>query len=602
MIIKSMTATFGKLENAALELQPGLNVIAAPNEWGKSTWCAFLEAMLYGIDTRSRSTKTTLSEKEHFQPWSGRPMEGRIDLIHNGRSITIQRRTAGRVPLGSFAAFETETGLPIPELTAENCGILLLGVERSVYRRTGFIRLEELPVTEDEALRRRLNALVTTGDESGTADLLAGKLKELKRRCRYNRTGLIPQAEAELAECRRNQAELTRLHQRQENLTNALSRYERELAGLRNHAAALDAANLADARQAAEQARIRLEDCRRDCADLPSPEETENALSKGYALQQRLQELALAPEQKNKRKNTGISWKLLLFLGLFALVLALLGLGTWGYVIALGLLLGAAYCFARPAAPQDDSRDTLRREVLELTGDADLNAYLTRWQSVADRRDALHRAEQEARQAEQLLSRMPPARPFDADDLTLSREETHRRIETAQSQIQQLRFDLGKCRGELAAFDGFQNREDALTRRLAELRKTEAALELALATLEEAQLRLQRRFAPRIAAQAQELFSQLTGGRYEELTLDRDLSLSARAAGETTLRSPRWRSSGTADQLYLSVRLAAVQALIPEAPLVLDEALARFDPERQKNAIKVLEALPNQVILFTTHP
>ena len=163
MIIKSMTATFGKLENATLELQPGLNVIAAPNEWGKSTWCAFLEAMLYGIDTRSRSTKTTLSEKEHFQPWSGRPMEGRIDLIHNGRSITIQRRTAGRVPLGSFAAFETETGLPIPELTAENCGIQLLGVERSVYRRTGFIRLEELPVTEDEA---RMFAVLANQTES----------------------------------------------------------------------------------------------------------------------------------------------------------------------------------------------------------------------------------------------------------------------------------------------------------------------------------------------------------------------------------------------------------------------------------------------------
>ena len=42
MKIYSMTATFGKLENQTLTLQPGLNVISAPNEWGKSTWCAFL--------------------------------------------------------------------------------------------------------------------------------------------------------------------------------------------------------------------------------------------------------------------------------------------------------------------------------------------------------------------------------------------------------------------------------------------------------------------------------------------------------------------------------------------------------------------------------
>lgn len=48
MRIYQMTATFGKLEHETLTLEPGLNVIHAPNEWGKSTWCAFLLAMLYG--------------------------------------------------------------------------------------------------------------------------------------------------------------------------------------------------------------------------------------------------------------------------------------------------------------------------------------------------------------------------------------------------------------------------------------------------------------------------------------------------------------------------------------------------------------------------
>ena len=49
MKIKTMTATFGKLQRERLTLEPGLNVITAPNEGGKSTWCAFLKAMFYGI-------------------------------------------------------------------------------------------------------------------------------------------------------------------------------------------------------------------------------------------------------------------------------------------------------------------------------------------------------------------------------------------------------------------------------------------------------------------------------------------------------------------------------------------------------------------------
>ena len=112
MRIYSMTATFGKLEHETLTLKPGLNVIQAPNEWGKSTWCAFLLAMLYGLDTRAKSTKGSLADKERYAPWSGSPMEGRLEVEWQGRPITIERRTRGRVPLGEFRAYETDSGIP----------------------------------------------------------------------------------------------------------------------------------------------------------------------------------------------------------------------------------------------------------------------------------------------------------------------------------------------------------------------------------------------------------------------------------------------------------------------------------------------------------
>ena len=113
MKILSMTATFGKLQNQTLTLKPGLNVIHAPNEWGKSTWCAFLVTMLYGLPPRERNTKDALSDKEHYTPWSGAPMSGSMNIEWNGRAITIQRRSKGRTPMGEFYAFETDTGIAI---------------------------------------------------------------------------------------------------------------------------------------------------------------------------------------------------------------------------------------------------------------------------------------------------------------------------------------------------------------------------------------------------------------------------------------------------------------------------------------------------------
>ena len=218
MRIYKMTATFGKLENQTLTLEPGLNILSAPNEWGKSTWCAFLATMLYGLDTREKTTKTTLAVKERYAPWSGAPMSGRIDLQWNGRDITIERWTKGRTPMGEFRAYETESGLPVNELTGANCGETLLGVEKSVFLRSGFIRLSDLPVTADESLRRRLNALVTTGDESGAADELGQKLKDLKNKVRYNRSGLLPQAEAQRSELQAKLLELETLHSQSERL------------------------------------------------------------------------------------------------------------------------------------------------------------------------------------------------------------------------------------------------------------------------------------------------------------------------------------------------------------------------------------------------
>ena len=55
MIIRSIKASFGGLHDAELALKPDLNVIEAPNEAGKSTLCAFIRTMLYGIDTSKRA-------------------------------------------------------------------------------------------------------------------------------------------------------------------------------------------------------------------------------------------------------------------------------------------------------------------------------------------------------------------------------------------------------------------------------------------------------------------------------------------------------------------------------------------------------------------
>lgn len=701
MKIYSMTATFGKLEHEVLTLKPGLNIIEAPNEWGKSTWCAFLVTMLYGLDTRAKTTKAALADKERFAPWSGAPMSGRIDLNWNGRDITIERSSKGRTPMGVFRAFETATGIEVTELTATNCGQQLLGVERSVFTRSAFLRFSDLPVTQDDALRHRLNALVTTGDESGAAEALGQKLRDLKNHCRYNRSGLLPQAEADRDALEKSITErdalaerAARLQQRQQALTEQIAQLENHKAALRYAAAREDAQRVETAEAACDQAQRRCRHLQTLCGELPDQQQARQAVERLDALHQDMAALQAreqmlppmpgipatpacfagvrpedAPAQAEQDRAALEALQLppkpklagLILLGsaiAIAAILAALLVTPWlGASLLIGefavLLLivnqnsrhknrlaeyqkqkaaialrygdmapsqwvAAAYRYAAAWDSYGRSLELLRqqREQIDASRDAihlRLKALSGRsrsqWQEIIAAWEDLEQARITAAQAQQHLQTLRSvvktvAAPALPDTLTYPEEETNRLLICAMQEQKHLEHELGQCSGQLERLGNaatLTKELEKVQRRIHALEQTNDALEQALTTLTAARQELQRRFAPRITHRAQELFGKLTGDRYDRYVLAEDLSVQAGARGEDVLHSQQWRSDGTVDQLYLALRLAVAGELIPDAPLVLDDALVRFDDERLKAALQILsrEAQDKQVILFT---
>ena len=127
MQIHRLTATFGKLREQTLELQDGLNILQAPNETGKSTWCAFLLAMFYGVNTSERNRAGFLADKTRYAPWSGASMSGRLDCRVGDDTLSLFRTTRRQTaPMGEFQALYAGTADPVPGLTGSNCGDALL--------------------------------------------------------------------------------------------------------------------------------------------------------------------------------------------------------------------------------------------------------------------------------------------------------------------------------------------------------------------------------------------------------------------------------------------------------------------------------------------
>lgn len=105
------------------------------------------------------------------------------------------------------------------------------------------------------------------------------------------------------------------------------------------------------------------------------------------------------------------------------------------------------------------------------------------------------------------------------------------------------------------------------------------------------------------------MFSTLTLGRYRELRIDHEgasprlLGLCEDGAGVVEVDQ---MSEGASDQLFLALRLAAVEQALAAGvrlPFLADDLFVNFDDARARAGLQVLAELARstQVLMFTHH-
>lgn len=152
----------------------------------------------------------------------------------------------------------------------------------------------------------------------------------------------------------------------------------------------------------------------------------------------------------------------------------------------------------------------------------------------------------------------------------------------------------------LGMVDKLRSKAQLLQEELDDLYLREQALELAREALSTAHSQLERVYAPQLTGLAGEYLQKLTGGRYDALIMGKDWQLQVREQASGLARPLASLSSGTRDQVWLSLRLSMAKLLLPaDAPLVLDDALLTFDETRTAAALEVLLQSHRQVLLFS---
>ena len=162
--------------------------------------------------------------------------------------------------------------------------------------------------------------------------------------------------------------------------------------------------------------------------------------------------------------------------------------------------------------------------------------------------------------------------------------------------------------GNDAASRAAAARQDALAE-MREVTEQYTRVRVAALLLQWAIDRYRREKQAPLLKRAGQLFATLTGGSFSSLRVDFDDQDRALLTGvrpdDVTVPVPGM-STGTADQLYLALRIASVTDFLdraPPLPFVADDLFINFDDERAAAGFRVLGQLgtATQVLFFTHH-
>lgn len=582
---------FGKFHDRTISFNDGINIIYGKNEAGKSTLHTFIRGMLFGIERgRGRAAKNDLYTK--YEPWENSgTYEGWLRLEKDGTIYRIERRF--RKENKSLKIINETKGLE-EEATPAFVSSLLDGLTETMYNNT--ISIGQLKSATEDGMVTELKNYIANMNTTGNISLNITKATAfLRNQKRSLEAGLIPEASREftslLAEIRNVEAEI------------AGPEYENQLAAYQNMRTQVK--GLIDNTQTQKKdLDEKLANGKKVLSDNGFTDRASvDAMSSDA--ERLYSEYNTLNGECNKKSRKVLS-------GLTA-VLGVAGLGaaaTLGYfnltaylpvcgaaataaviffIISLFILQKDKECHRLFDNTSSELGALLARHLGDSAVSEDaMNAFRARMGEFSKLCDMVTQSEAEIRKFLEDLS-----------NLQTKQAGCSEMIEKQQ----RTQWELEK---KLEHLNNCKNKAKALKRTLAEndrIHDEIVAIDLAQETMADLSSSIRDSFGLYLNKEASQYITGITGGIYDSMSIDENLNVFLNT--KTKLVPLENVSSGTMDQVYLALRLAAAKLLQGSGsgfPLIFDDSFTQYDDERLKTALEWLaSAYGGQIIIFTCH-
>ena len=582
---------FGKFHDRTISFNDGINIIYGKNEAGKSTLHTFIRGMLFGIERgRGRAAKNDLYTK--YEPWENSgTYEGWLRLEKDGTIYRIERRF--RKENKSLKIINETKGLE-EDATPAFVSSLLDGLTETMYNNT--ISIGQLKSATEDGMVTELKNYIANMNTTGNISLNITKATAfLRNQKRSLEAGLIPEASREftslLAEIRNVEAEI------------AGPEYENQLAAYQNMRTQVK--GLIDNTQTQKKdLDEKLANGKKVLSDngFTDRASVDAMSSDAERLYSEYNTLNGECNKKSRKVLSGLT--------------AVLGVTGLGAAATLGYFNLTAYlpvCGAAATAAViffiislfilqkdkeyhrlfDNTSSELGALLARHLGDSAvsedaMNAFRARMGEFSKLCDMVTQSEAEIRKF--------------LEDLCNLQTKQAGCSEMIEKQ-QRTQWELEK---KLEHLSNCKNKAKALKRTLAEndrIHDEIVAIDLAQETMADLSSSIRDSFGLYLNKEASQYITGITGGIYDSMSIDENLNVFLNT--KTKLVPLENVSSGTMDQVYLALRLAAAKLLQGSGsgfPLIFDDSFTQYDDERLKTALEWLaSAYGGQIIIFTCH-
>lgn len=603
---------FGRFHDLSVSFDKDFNVVYGKNETGKSTLHTFIRCMLFGLERgRGRAARTDLYSK--YEPWQNTgAYGGQMRVEKDGVIYRLERNF--RKDQKTFLIINETAGKEV-EPTKSFLDFLLGGLTETAYNNT--ISIGQLKCVTEGGMVAELRNYIANMNATGNLSLNITKaVSYLKNRRKEFERQLNPEA------ARTYTSLLTEIKNIEREISapeyeNQLQTYQKLRTRLKNQLSSKQTERetllqkIAKGRQALAGAQFT------DEASIREYQENARNTYEHY------EEVALAADRKGRTAAAVLMLILAVFsaivavgLGFFssrsfdstfsgsgALVSVSTGVAHYTIWLICGLSAAAVLFFALGLILFAKTR-TLKRELsmAEKLLQEIFSRHLGDPSVSEEAMTAFDSRMEEFVRLSQVLERTEQSVDAQASEID-ALQEKEANCDDAISQQQKAQWELEKKLDHLAHC---KDQTEALKQVLVEnerIREEITAIDLALETMTNLSGTIRDSFGLYLNKTASDLIRGITGGIYDSMSVDENLNIFMNT--RTRLVPVEQVSSGTMDQIYLALRLAAAKLIQPEGdymPLIFDDSFVLYDEDRLRTALKWLKtAYPGQIIVFTCH-